>query len=107
MDLSRIVLHSVRADKAREIVSSLEELPNETIKRIGIGSDHPDKIQAFEDPYHEKCIQLDVPYRPEQMPGSIIFLAPSAAKIINKNEERMEFEYKEILYKLRRILVTY
>ena len=74
MDLSRIVLHSVRADKAKEFIRALEELPDETIK----GDSHPDKISAYPDAYDEENgIDLNVRYTPLEEPESIIFSVPA------------------------------
>ena len=94
MDLAKITIRSVNANKVRHFVSTLEDLPNETIQ--GYSS----LIEAYYNSSHDE-IELNVVCDKEES-KKIQFNAPKNSKIVRKSDNELDFDYKNRRYSLRK-----
>ena len=93
MDLTKIVIKSVRANKVRDFISALEELPSEVIQ-----GNFP-IIEAYQNPVNE-TIALAVMYYNKEEQDSIQFNVPKDSKNVKRVDDKVEFEYNSRHYEL-------
>jgi len=93
MDLSKIIIKSVRANNTKNFVKSLEELPQGVVRGKNSGI-----IKAYNSPIGSTV--LDVIVDSIGQAKKITFHVPKGASNIKKGEYCIEFDYKAQHYKL-------
>jgi len=94
MNLAKITIRNVRANEVRHFVSTLEDLPEETIQGCTVF------IGAYYNPSHEE-IGLNVLCDKEES-KKIQFNAPKNSKIVRKSDNELDFDYKGRRYSLKK-----
>ena len=94
MDLSKIIIKSVKANDAKSFVKSLEELPQDLIK-----GKEQESIEVYASPI-DNSIELEIECNEKDDIKDIIFSAPKKASNIESGEYWMVFDYKNQHYKL-------
>ena len=94
MDLSKIIIKSVRANNAENFVKSLEELPQEVIRGKNSGL-----IKAYHSPV-DGSTGLDVIVDDVNEAKKITFHVPKGASNIKRGDYWVKFDYKDQHYKL-------
>jgi len=95
MDLSKIIIKSVRADNAESFVKSLEELPQEIIRGKNSGI-----IRAYHSSI-DGTIELNILVDDMDEAKKITFHIPKEASNIKKGNYWVGFDYKDQHYNLR------
>lgn len=93
MDLTRIIINHIDANKVRGFIDALEALPPETIQ----GDFHT--IEAYQDMV-TGVIELGVMYHTEEIKNSIRFIIPPGNSEVLGDD--VKFEYGGRTYNLKR-----
>lgn len=91
MDLGKITIKSVSANDVKHLVSTLEDLPEETIQGDAF----------FIDAYYSlpQGTELIILCNKEES-ETIKFNAPKNSEIVRKSDNKLEFDYKDRRYSL-------
>lgn len=99
MDLTKIRIKSLRADKARDLIDALEELPSETIQYPNHLKGTIDRVEAYR---IAGVNELSILCKDEKEVRLIKFNVPKNSKKIKRSDYKAEFEYNGKSYVLRK-----